>query len=94
MYTRVCDHRGLLLGWAAGILTGTWMAASLKLAGSIYLLHIGGYTMPGYAAAVWALLVNIGVAIVVSMIVRVLGMSRSEDRTRPEDYLDVVESET
>jgi SSS family solute:Na+ symporter len=94
LYTRVRDHRGLLLGWAAGILTGTWMAASLKLVGSIYPLHIGGYTMPGYAAAVRALLVNIGVAIVVSMIVRVLGMSRSEDRTRPEDYLDVVESET
>lgn len=91
LYTRVLDHRGLLLGWAAGILTGTWMAASLKLAGSIYPLHIGGYTIPGYAAA-WALIVNLGVAIVVSVIVRVLGMSRSEDRTRPEDYLDVVES--
>ena len=91
LYTRLLDHRGLLLGWLAGIVSGTWMAASLKLASSIYPLHIGGYTIPGYAA-VWALVVNLVVAIVVSVIVRVLGMAKSEDRTRPEDYLDIVES--
>jgi solute:Na+ symporter, SSS family len=91
LYTRLLDHRGLLLGWAAGIVTGTWMAISLKLAGSIYPLHVGGYTIPGYAA-VWGLVVNLVVAVLVSVIVRVLGMAKSEDRTRPEDYLDVAES--
>ncbi|MGH8779046.1 monocarboxylate uptake permease MctP [Paraburkholderia sp.] len=91
LYTRMLDHRGLLVGWAVGIATGTWMAVSLKLAGSIYTIHIGGLSIPGYAA-VWSLIVNLVVSVAVSLLVRVIGMKRAEDRTRPEDYLDVVES--
>jgi SSS family solute:Na+ symporter len=91
LYTRVLDHRGLLLGWAAGIATGTWMAVSLKLAGSIFTIHLFGYAIPGYAA-VWALVVNLVVSIVVSIAVRVVGLKRSDDRTSPEDYLDVAET--
>jgi SSS family solute:Na+ symporter len=91
LYTRVLDHRGLLLGWAAGIATGTWMAVSLKLAGSIFTIHLFGYAIPGYAA-VWALVVNLVVSIVVSILVRVIGLKRSDDRTSPEDYLDVAET--
>jgi SSS family solute:Na+ symporter len=90
LYTRKLDYRGLLLGWAAGITVGTWMAISLKLASSIYTIHIAGFAIPGYAA-VWSLVVNVVVAIAVSVLVRAFGMKRSEDRTRPEDYLDVVE---
>jgi SSS family solute:Na+ symporter len=91
LYTRVLDHRGLLIGWAAGIVTGTWMAISLKLAGSIFTLHLFGLAIPGYAA-VWSLIVNLVVSVVVSIAVRVIGMKPSEDRTHPDDYLDVVES--
>jgi solute:Na+ symporter, SSS family len=91
LYTRVLDHRGLLLGWAAGIATGTWMAVSLKLASSIFTIHLFGYAIPGYAA-VWALVVNLVVSIVVSVLVRVIGLKRSDDRTSPEDYLDVAET--
>jgi solute:Na+ symporter, SSS family len=91
LYTRKLDYRGLLLGWAAGIATGTWMAISLKLAGSIFTIHLFGMAVPGYAA-VWSLIVNLAVAVVVSALVHVFGMEKGEDRTRPEDYLDVVES--
>jgi len=91
LYTRVLDHRGLLIGWAAGIATGTAMAISLKLAGSIYTIHLFGYSIPGYAA-VWALIVNLVVSIGVSVLVRVMGLKRSDDRTSPEDYLDVAET--
>jgi SSS family solute:Na+ symporter len=87
LYTRVLEYRGLLLGWAAGILSGTWMAISLKLAGSIYTIHLFGMAVPGYAA-VWSLIVNLVVAIIVSAGVRVAGMQGAADRTRPEDYLD------
>jgi SSS family solute:Na+ symporter len=86
----VLDYRGLLIGWAVGIATGTWMAVSLKLAGSIYVVHIGDFAIPGYAA-VWSLIVNLVVSVLVSLLVRAIGMKRAEDRTRPEDYLDVVE---
>ncbi len=90
LYTRVLDYRGLLLGWAVGIAIGTWMAVSLKLAGSIFTIHLFGLAIPGYAA-VWSLIVNLVVSVVVSLLVRAVGMKRAEDRTRPEDYLDVVE---
>jgi solute:Na+ symporter, SSS family len=89
LYTRMLDYRGLLIGWAVGIATGTWMAVSLKLAGSIFTIHVFGMAIPGYAA-VWSLIVNLVVSVVVSLLVRAAGMKHSEDRTRPEDYLDVV----
>jgi SSS family solute:Na+ symporter len=91
LYTRMLDYRGLLLGWAVGIATGTWMAVSLKLAGSIFTIHLFGLAIPGYAA-VWSLIVNLVVSVVVSLLVRAVGMKHAEDRTNPEDYLDVVES--
>ena len=91
LYTRKLDYRGLLAGWAAGIAVGTWMAGSTGLKSSIFTIHLGGTAIPGYAA-LWSLAINLVVAIVVSAIVRVSGMKSAEDRTRPEDYLDVVES--
>ncbi|WP_028205752.1 monocarboxylate uptake permease MctP [Paraburkholderia nodosa] len=90
LYTRMLDYRGLLVGWAAGIATGTWMAISLKLAGSIFTIHLFGIAIPGYAA-VWSLIVNLVVSVVVSALVHLVGMQKGADRTRPEDYLDVVE---
>ena len=91
LYTRMLDWRGLLLGWAAGIATGTWMAISLHLKGSIFVVHLFGVAVPGYAA-VWSLVVNLVVSVVVSLLVHLVGMQKGEDRTRPEDYLDPIES--
>ncbi|KVE29682.1 sodium:solute symporter [Burkholderia singularis] len=90
LYTRMLDYRGLLAGWAAGLACGTWMAVSLKLSSSIFTIHLFGYAIPGYAA-VWALVVNLVVSVAASLLVRALGGAHAEDRTRPEDYLDVVE---
>jgi len=90
LYTRMLDYRGLLIGWAAGIATGTWMAISLQLKGSIFTIHLFGMAIPGYAA-VWSLIVNLVVAVVVSALVHLVGMQKGADRTSPEDYLDVVE---
>jgi len=91
LYTRFLDHRGLLLGWAVGIISGTWMAITLQLKGSIFAIHVGGLAIPGYAA-IWSLILNIVVAVAVSLLVKVTGMKRATDRTAPGDYLDIVES--
>jgi SSS family solute:Na+ symporter len=91
LFTRKLDYRGLLWGWAAGIAVGTWMAVSLGLKSSIFTVHLGGVAIPGYAA-VWSLIVNVVAAIVVSALVRAIGMASAEDRTRPEDYLDAIEN--
>jgi SSS family solute:Na+ symporter len=92
LYTRVLDHRGLLVGWAVGIATGTWMEISLKLAGSIFVLHIGGLAIPGYAA-VWSLIVNLVVSVGVSLAVRAMGMKPAADFTQLDDCLSVTKAD-
>ena len=90
LYTRILDHRALLIGWFVGIATGTWMAATLQLKSSIYPLHIFGYAIPGYAA-IWSLIVNIVISFGLSYAFRAMGMTKTVDKTVPEDYLDPVE---
>jgi SSS family solute:Na+ symporter len=91
LYTRQLDHRALLLGWAVGIASGTWMAASLQLKTSIYTIHVGSLAIPGYAA-VWSLVINLVVAVLGSVLLRLIGSSNMVDRTHPDDYLDVAET--
>ena len=91
LYTRWLDHRGLLIGWFAGIAVGTWMAASTGFKSSVFALHIGSLTMPGYAA-LYSLFINLLVAVLVTALVKVLGMQPRSDATQPEDYSDAVHS--
>jgi SSS family solute:Na+ symporter len=85
LYTRWLHRVGLLVGWAAGILVGTWMVYELKFKVTVYPLHLGDVTVPGYAA-LWALIVNLGVASLLSLLLPALGVSRGSDATAPEDY--------
>jgi SSS family solute:Na+ symporter len=56
----------LLMGWAAGMVIGTAMAASAHFKSAIFPLHLpGGLTAPGYAA-LYALVVNLAVSLAVS----------------------------
>ncbi|MFT3928739.1 MAG: sodium:solute symporter [Spongiibacteraceae bacterium] len=87
LYTRWFDHRGLLLGWLTGIVSGTWMAATLGFKSSAYPLEIFGYTITGYAAF-YALILNFAVAIVVTLIARALKLPTSHDATTESDYDD------
>lgn len=90
LYTRWFDHRALLLGWAAGIGMGTWMAASLGFKGSTFPLELFGWTIPGYAA-IWSLLLNFAVSISGTLLVRALGLPAAPDATQPTDYEDLPE---
>lgn len=85
LFTRWLDYRGLIAGALSGVAWGTWAAWKLELKGSVYPLHIGDYTIPGYAA-LYALILNIVVAIVVTAIVRAMKMAPGEDRTHASDY--------
>ncbi|HEX8790597.1 MAG TPA: sodium:solute symporter [Polyangiaceae bacterium] len=85
LYSRWLHRWGLLAGWFTGMTLGTWMAASLGFKGSVYALHLGGTTIPGYAA-LWALLANFGVAVVVTVALRALGAPAGSDRTSRDDY--------
>jgi SSS family solute:Na+ symporter len=87
LYTRWFHRAALLLGWLAGMVTGTWMVASLGFKGAGYPLHLFGTTITGYAA-IWALIVNLAVAVVFTLIFNALGVAKGKDATTPTDYTE------
>jgi SSS family solute:Na+ symporter len=89
LYTRWLNHRALLLGWAAGIGFGTWVAYENKFANATFNLQIGDYTIPGYAA-VYALILNIVVSVLLTPVFRSLTKDERLDSTVAADYGDVV----
>lgn len=65
LFTRWVERRGLLLGWLVGVGSGTWMMTTTSFTSSAFTLHIGSYTIPGYAA-VYSLVLNLLVTVLVS----------------------------
>jgi len=85
LYTRRLHRWGLLAGWITGMTLGTWMARALSFKANVYPLAIGGLVIPGYTA-LWALLANFTVAIVVSAALNGAGVAQGKDATSAEDY--------
>jgi SSS family solute:Na+ symporter len=84
LYTRWLDPRALLIGWAVGLASGTWMAATLAFKASIFPLAIFGYTIPGYAA-LYSVILNLAVAAAISLVLNAAPGAR-RDATVPADY--------
>jgi SSS family solute:Na+ symporter len=84
LYTRWLNPYALLLGWAAGIASATWMAAQLGFAKSVFTLHILGIAVPCYAA-LSSLLLNIGVSVSLSLVFNAFW--RGSDATVAADYV-------
>lgn len=87
LYTRWFDSRGLLAGWATGMIAGTWAVALQQFKAPTYALHFFGWTIPGYVA-LYAVILNIIVAGMVTLMARKLGWSRLPDETSAADYAD------
>ncbi len=85
LYTRFLNGWALLIGWICGVLSGTWMAAMLHFAGTVYPIHLLGMTIPGYAA-LWSLLINIVVSFALSLVFNAIASDRHKDATAAEDY--------
>ncbi len=71
LYTRWLNSKALLIGWACGMASGTWMAGTLGFTAVVYPLQISGFTMPGYAA-LYSLIVNLVVSGVLSVVFNVI----------------------
>jgi SSS family solute:Na+ symporter len=84
LYTRWFHPTGLLAGWLAGMVSGSVMAWQLGLKSSVYPLHLFGLTIPCYAALL-ALLLNIIVAVAVTLVMNGVAPNRT-DETAPADY--------
>jgi SSS family solute:Na+ symporter len=85
LYTRWLHRWALAIGWLAGMVVGTLMAASQHFASSIYPLHIGGFTVAGYAA-LYSLILNLAVCVVLTFAFKFWGAAHGVDATAAEDY--------
>jgi solute:Na+ symporter, SSS family len=85
LFTRWLHGRALLCGWIAGMATGTGMAIARDLKSSIFPLHVGGQVWMVYAA-IPALLVNLVVSVLVTVLLDFLGLQRGSDATLAADY--------
>ena len=85
LFTRWMRPWPLLAGWAAGMICGTGMVASLHLKSSVYPLHLFGQTYAMYAA-VPALLLNLAVSAALTLILRATNTGAGTDLTQAEDY--------
>ncbi|MCL6454323.1 MAG: sodium:solute symporter [Alicyclobacillus sp.] len=85
LYTRWFHRRALLIGWLAGIVYGIYMWGTTGYKSTTYVLHLGGATIAGYAA-IWALILNIVVAVVLTLIFNAVKLSRGTDSTTAADY--------
>jgi len=83
-YTRWFDEWALLVGWAFGTVTGTYMAVSVNFAAA-YPLRIFGYAIPGYSA-LYTLLLNLVLAIVLTPLFRAVRATVPVDQTVESDY--------
>jgi SSS family solute:Na+ symporter len=85
LYTRWLNPWALITGWAAGLIAGTWMAASLSFQSAVFPLAVDGFTVPGYAA-LYALAINFAVSIVLSLLFNPIQATRGTDQTSAADY--------
>jgi SSS family solute:Na+ symporter len=84
LYTRFLNGWALLIGWAVGFATGTAMAASVGFT-PIYPIHVLGVVIPCYIA-LSSLVVNLVVAVVLSVVFNAVAPDKARDTTVAEDY--------
>jgi SSS family solute:Na+ symporter len=89
VFTRWFNPWALVLGWAAGMASGTAMAASLGLKSSVYPLHLPAWLGGTWAmySAVPALLLNLGIAVALTLLFRAIGLSGGKDTTDASAYI-------
>ncbi|MFI5273703.1 MAG: monocarboxylate uptake permease MctP [Ktedonobacterales bacterium] len=100
LYTRWFHRWALIIGWAVGMVLGTYMAYLQSsapgtppvhflqhFASSSYPLHIFGQVITGYAAF-YAFIVNIVIAVVLTAVFNLMPSTRGRDETTVADYVE------
>jgi SSS family solute:Na+ symporter len=88
LYTRWFHRHALIVGWAAGMVYGTVQAYRTPGGGQA---HFGGSAAPVFGhvtyIAIAALILNVAVAAVLTLVFRRIGLQDGYDATRPGDYI-------
>jgi solute:Na+ symporter, SSS family len=89
VFTRWFHPWALFAGWVAGMASGTAMALSLGLKSSVYPLHLPMFLGGTYAmyAAVPALLLNLAVSAVLTVVFRMAKVNGGSDVTHAQAYV-------
>lgn len=93
LYTRWFNRWALLVGWAIGMYAGTAMVLSTYVAktggiSTAYAISIMGHKYLGFAGF-YALLLNVGIAIVLSLVFNLVRLPNGKDATIAADYTDI-----
>jgi SSS family solute:Na+ symporter len=91
LYTRWFHRSALLIGWLGGMVWGTYMAIHQSFKSSVFPLQLFGHTVSGYAA-VWALVLNLLLCVVLTLVFKALNIAQGDDKTRSQDYEHVATS--
>ncbi len=87
LYTRWFHRIALIIGWAAGMACGTFQAYRTPGGGQA---HFGASVTPVFGhityIAIAALIVNLAVSAVLTLVFRQAGLQDGYDETRPADY--------
>ncbi len=103
LYTRWFHRWALLIGWAVGMVVGTAMvvypySATSNLptnfvlnqhvsSSALYHLHLGSFDVNGYAA-LYAVIINVAVAAVLTVVFNLVPALRGKDATARADYTE------
>lgn len=90
LFTRFFDRRALIVGWLAGMVAGTWIAASQDFTPT-WLQNVFGTDINLYTA-IWAVLLNLVVTTILTVVIRAAGKADDRDETTPADYDELVET--
>jgi len=90
LYTRWLHRWALLAGWAAGMIVGTWMAIDQDFKSSVYKLDLFGWNISAYEGVI-ALVLNLIVVAIGTLVLSALGVRRGPDETEPEHYEELGE---
>ncbi len=96
LFTRWFNRWALLVGWAAGMAYGTYIQIPLlKTGATTYALQLpswlGGSVLNGYAA-LYAVVLNIVVTVVLSLVFNLLKVPNGKDATSPADYNELTKA--
>lgn len=85
LYTNWFHRHALAIGLLGGLLVGTWMVIIQNFVSSVYTISFVGLRIPIYSA-VSALVVNLVLCTVLTLLFRNIGISAGRDATRPADF--------
>ncbi|GER82108.1 MAG: sodium:solute symporter [Thermogemmatispora sp.] len=85
LYTNWMHRWAMIIGWAGGMIAGTWMAVANNFASSVFTISLGNVKIAAYIA-VYSLLLNLVLTLILTPVFRALGVPSGKDNTQPSDY--------